>query len=218
MNRANAEALYNMRGMQFDSFVDFLKVNPCDSRQTTALIILDFFSEFGKSQKLLDIYDLYTQYNGKKQISKDKCTLPVNIVAKYSTETEKMYKITDIQSVLLETIDTIPNKNVPMQTLLDTQRKILGYIDYINPDAVKYGYVTDVDTKYTPKLTVYKLDTGETITVKISKRDFAESEIDENTLMKFTCKQKSKCRKENGKWINIPNEYDLWIDNFKIVK
>ena len=54
LNAEVAQQMYEMREQEFPTFIDFLKVNPCNSRQTEILIKLDFFSEFGKSQKLLD--------------------------------------------------------------------------------------------------------------------------------------------------------------------
>lgn len=42
MNSAVADALYEMRDTEFPTFLDFLKVNPCDSRQTEILIKLNF--------------------------------------------------------------------------------------------------------------------------------------------------------------------------------
>lgn len=218
MNRANAEALYNMRDMQFDSFMDFLEVNPCDSRQTIALITLDFFSEFGKSKKLLEIYDLFTNYNGKKQINKDKNIFPTEIISKYSTETAKMYKVTDMDAVLTEYIETIPDNKVDIKTLLDTQKEYLGYVEYINPKAINYYYVLDIDTKYSPKFTMYKLDTGEIITCKMSKGDYKDSELKKGDVIKAICNQKNKLKKVDDKWIVCENEYEAWIKNYKIIK
>ena len=75
LNAEVAQQMYEMREQEFPTFIDFLKVNPCNSRQTEILIKLDFFSEFGKSQKLLDEYEIYTTYYGKKQFKKEKITL-----------------------------------------------------------------------------------------------------------------------------------------------
>ena len=56
------EKLYALKDQDFKSFIDFLKINPCDSRQTEALIRLGFFKEFGESQYLLYVYKIYDTY------------------------------------------------------------------------------------------------------------------------------------------------------------
>ena len=59
MNEKVADELYSLKDCVFDDFIDVLEtVHECtsiNSRQLDILIKLDFFSEFGKSQKLLDI-------------------------------------------------------------------------------------------------------------------------------------------------------------------
>jgi hypothetical protein len=85
-------------------------------------------------------------------------------MVKYANETAKMYKIFDNAGLLAELSASIPNKSIPATDLLETQAKFLGYLDYINPKAKGYGYVLNVDTKYSPKINLYCLDTGDTIT------------------------------------------------------
>ena len=48
LNAEVAQQMYEMREQEFPTFIDFLKVNTCNSRQTEILIKLEFFSEFGK--------------------------------------------------------------------------------------------------------------------------------------------------------------------------
>ena len=81
--------LYELRETQYDTFIDFLKENPCDSRQTEILIKLGFFSEFGKTHKLMGINFLFDKIYNKKQFKKDNCPVPKEIIIKYADETEK---------------------------------------------------------------------------------------------------------------------------------
>lgn len=218
MNENIANQLYNMRELHFDTFVDFLKVNPCDSRQTIALIKLDFFSEFGKSQKLLDIYDTYDKYGNRSQINKSDCPIDESIMLNYATATAKLYKIKDSVGFISELCSTIPNKSVPVTDLLKTQAEFLGYLDYVNPKAKGYGYILNVDTKYSPKINLYCLDTGDTITVKLSKRDYNDNPFKENTIIVYKTEQRNKSRKVDGKWIKSLEEFEPWITNYKILK
>ena len=211
LNAEVAQKMYDMRDQQFNSFIDFLKGNPCNSRQTEILIKLDFFSEFGKSQKLLDEYKIYSDYAGKSQIKKEKLTLAENIVLKYGTATAKMYKITDIDGLISELCNAVLNKNISISDRLQAESEYLGYLDYANPKAKGYGYVLDINTKYSPRLKIYKLDTSETIDVKMSKSDYSSNPVAKNNIIKFTIKNKNKTRLVNGKWQKSLEEFEPWI-------
>ena len=53
------EQLYEVRNEQYTNFADFLDKVNLQKGYLLPLIKLNYFSEFGKSQYLLDIYDLY---------------------------------------------------------------------------------------------------------------------------------------------------------------
>ena len=219
LNETIAEQLYGMRDMQFNSFLDFLKVNPCNSKQTEILIKLDFFSEFGKTGKLMDIYNFYqTQYDKnkfKKQIKKDKNPYSIDIISKYSKETEKQYVIIDEEGFCNDIISSFEDKEISIKERLDAQIEYLGYIEYKNDKAKDYGYIIDVNTKYTPRFTIYKIDTGETISAKYSKRDYEQSELDKGKIIKFITTEKPRKKLIDGHWVDL-EESELWIKSYKI--
>ena len=219
LNETIAEQLYEMRDMQFNSFLDFLKVNPCNSKQTEILIKLDFFSEFGKTGKLMDIYNFYqTRYDKnkfKKQIKKDKNPYSIDIISKYSKETEKQYVIIDEEGFCNDIISSFEDKEISIKERLDTQIEYLGYIEYKNDKAKDYGYIIDVNTKYTPRFTIYKIDTGETISVKYSKRDYEQSELGKGKIIKFITTEKPRKKLIDGHWVDL-EESELWIKSYKI--
>ena len=219
LNETIAEQLYGMRDMQFNSFLDFLKVNPCNSKQTEILIKLDFFSEFGKTGKLMDIYNFYqTRYDKnkfKKQIKKDKNPYSIDIISKYSKETEKQYVIIDEEGFCNDIISSFEDKEISIKERLDTQIEYLGYIEYKNDKAKDYGYIIDVNTKYTPRFTIYKIDTGETILAKYSKRDYEQSELDKGKIIKFITTEKPRKKLIDGHWVDL-EESELWIKSYKI--
>ena len=219
LNETIAEQLYEMRDMQFNSFLDFLKVNPCNSKQTEILIKLDFFSEFGKTGKLMDIYNFYqTRYDKnkfKKQIKKDKNPYSIDIISKYSKETEKQYVIIDEEGFCNDIISSFEDKEISIKERLDTQIEYLGYIEYKNDKAKDYGYIIDVNTKYTPRFTIYKIDTGETILAKYSKRDYEQSELDKGKIIKFITTEKPRKKLIDGHWVDL-EESELWIKSYKI--
>lgn len=214
MSKSVADALYSMRDTEFPTFIDFLKVNPCDSRQTIALIKLNFFSEFGRTQKLLDIYDLYNKYGESKQLSKDICPLDEETMLNYATATAKLYKITDNAGFMRKLCENIEDKDAPITILLEAQNEFLGYIDYKNPESQNMGVIMKIDTKYSPKLTIYKLDTGETEIVKMSKKDYGTSNLKEGTVIKYKTQMRNKMRMVDGKWQKLLEEFEPWLNVF----
>lgn len=216
MNKAVANKLYDLRDKEFSTFIDYLVINPCDSRSTTALIKLNYFSEFGKSQYLLDIYDLYCKYHGSKIIKKDNCEFDRDFMLQFATETDKQYRLTDSDGFLKALCDQVPNRSITIKEYLDAQSEYLGYIDYINPKAVGYGYVMSVDTKYSPKLTMYELDTGKTTVYKMSKKTFATSGIKQGSILKFTYMVKAKTKMVDGSWVKDFSVQEPWIDKFML--
>ena len=216
LNAEVAQQMYEMREQEFPTFIDFLKVNPCNSRQTEILIKLDFFSEFGKSQKLLDEYEIYTTYYGKKQFKKEKITLDDETMSKFATSTDKMYKITDSEGLIKELCNRLEDKSIPIKERLTAEAEYLGYIDYINPKAINYGYVLDIDTKYSPRIKMYRLDTGETVTYKLAKKDYNNNPISNHDLLKFTFERRNKSRLVDGKWQKCLEEFEDWIKTYVI--
>lgn len=216
LNAEVAQQMYEMREQEFPTFIDFLNVNPCNSRQTEILIKLDFFSEFGKSQKLLDEYAIYTTYYGKKQFKKEKITLDDETMSKFATSTDKMYKITDSEGLIKELCNRLEDKSIPIKERLTAEAEYLGYIDYINPKATNYGYVLDIDTKYSPRIKMYRLDTGETVTYKLAKKDYNNNPISNHDLLKFTFERRNKSRLVDGKWQKCLEEFEDWIKTYVI--
>ena len=223
LNETIAEQLYAMRDTQFNSFIDFLKVNPCNSAQTEILIKLDFFSEFGKSDKLICIYslftDMYTKKDGqivpKKMINKEKTVYPHDILRKYSKETDTRFNVYDMDGFCTEIISTFEDKDLPITERLEAQTDYLSYIEYVNPAAKTYGYILSIDIKYAPKFQIYKLDTGETITVKYGKREYEMSGLKEKQVIRFVTYDKPKRKLVDGHWVES-DETEPWIKAYKI--
>ena len=154
LNSNVAATLYSMRDQDFPTFLDFLKVNPCDSRQTEILIKLDFFSEFGKSAKLLRIYEifqsLYSKKDGvftpKKSIKKNTTDFPVELLNRYcAKETPTQYQFADLASMLCEYISIIPDNDIPAKEKIEAQLEYLGFIQPTGREGDRrVGYVRAV--------------------------------------------------------------------------
>ena len=220
LNDNVSEKLYEMKDQQFNSFIDFLSVFPGNSRQREILTRLGFFEEFGGSQKLLRIAELYDTYHGKKIIKKDKCNLPIELIEKYiDSETEKQYRFTPegMDALLSDLCSCIPDKDIPLQSRLQAEREYLGYISYTDPFRPNTAVVMDVNCKYTPKLTLYRLDTGTTMIVKLKKRSYESNPLPVGAIIRFYTETKPAWKKdENGEWIQDFSRNDTWLTSYII--
>lgn len=216
LNNDVANKLYDMREQTFDSFVDVIKAFPGNSRQLDILIKLSYFEEFGKIGTLLRIVDLYNLYGGKKLLKKDKCDLPAELLSKYCTETEKQWRVQDQDGLIKDLCSMVPDVDVPLQSQIEWSKEYLGYISVIMPEKKDIGYVMDINTKYSPKLTVYQLWDGQTNTYKIQKRMFEKQPFSSKSFIQFRSEQRNKSRKnERGEWEKLP-ETELWISAYYI--
>lgn len=213
LNNDVANELYNMRNEHFDSFVDIIKAFPGNSRQLDILIKLGFFSpEFGSIGTLLRIVDLYNLYAGKRLLKKEKCVLPPEILSKYCTETAKQYKITDSEGLLQELCGMIPKDcRVPLMSEINWQQEYLGYCSVVMPEQKNVGYVMNVDCKYSPKITLYRLDNGTTVMYKLSKALYQKQPFDVGSCIAFRSELRNKSRKTENGWEKIDGAYDEWI-------
>ena len=218
LNSEVSEQLYALKDQKFDSFLDFLDVFNGNSRQRDILIKLNYCSEFGKTLKLLKICDLHDMYRNKKIIKKDKCNLPLELVQKYATsETEKQYRFEPeaMQNLLRDFESMIPDTEIPLRTRLEAELEYLGYISSVYPKLKDVGMVLDVNTSYSPRVTMYMLATGETVVYKVSKLVYQKNPFDKGQFLKFFSEERYKSKKVDGEWMRT-DEKELWISRYVI--
>ena len=218
INSTVSDALYEMRDRKFNDFFDFLEVSPCHSNQLEVLIKLDFFREFGKPNRLMQYVDIYNRYGSRKQIKRDSVDSP-EIFEKYCESTAKIYKIKERFGLMRELISRIPAPSEDIVGLLKSQQEYFGYIDYRNPAARGISYVMNVDTKYSPKITLYSLSKGGVFTVKIKKALYIKNSILKDDIIRINkCERKNKLKFSDGDYVPVPNEYDWWLNDYTKVK
>lgn len=218
MNVELSEQLYAMKNDKFDSFIDLLKVFKGNSRQLDILIRLGFFSEFGKTLKLIKIAEIYSTYNGKKVLKKDKLNLPLALVQKYAVkETDKQFRLEPegMDALLREFCDMIPNEELPLRTRLESQVEYLGYIDYVVPTVKNIGFVTNIDMKYSPKISMYLFENGHTVTYKLGKAAYTKNPFNKGDILEFRTEEKQQTRKIDGEWVKL-DATETWISNYAI--
>jgi DNA polymerase-3 subunit alpha len=221
MNADVSEKLYAMKDQHFDSFIDLLSVFPGDTRQREILIRLNYFSEFGGSLKLIKMAELYDKFYGKKIIKKDKCDLPVELVAKYAlSETEKQYRFDEkgMMYLLSELCEMIPNQELPLISQIRAQTDFLGYISFTDPSRPNTAIVTDINTKYsTFKVQLYCIGNGKTINVKLQKKRYESTPLKVGYVINFKTETKAGWSKDSqGQWVQDYSKQDIWLSSYTI--
>lgn len=212
------DKLYELsQSKQYNSFVEILKDFPGDSRQLDILIKLGYFSDFGSIGKLLKIVEVYNQYGSKIIIKKDQCTINKDIMLQYATETEKQYRLKDKDGFINYLLENITYKEYPITQRIKDEKEYLGYVSLKIEGKSSTWYVTDINTKYSPKISLYNVGTGEEKVVKIEKRKYQMAPFDKDVCLRATFEMKNKCKKdENGDWVKLEEEEE-WIKYYSVV-
>ena len=226
MSAAAADDLYALRDRQYSSFVELLddiEETSVDSRQMRILTNLNFFEEFGEPNYLLKITELYDRFP-KKQFSKE-CLQEYRITEDQvrpfcGKETAKMFSQYDRTALLTEIVKHVPYKKRTLKEDLEAQNEYLGYFTMSGDQYKGLGYVREVDTKYSPKLTVYGLRRGETFSCKIDKRTFNKNKLKKGDLIRIIgqCPKPRSRLNEQGEWEPIPGVTDIWLTKYQIVE
>ncbi|MGL5149226.1 MAG: hypothetical protein ACRC7N_01470 [Clostridium sp.] len=238
LNAIVADELYELsQSNSYNNFIDLLNdiktKTKCNSRQLDILIKLNYFDKFGKTKKLLDIVYIYESLNGKKQFKKDK--LPLNLtvhdIKKYSkSETEKQFREVDTLALINDICGSLANVDISLQTILENQQSVLGYVDYINPKLDKrYVLVSDINTKYTPTLNTYSLGSGNTCKCKIAKKLWNnEGQLNDNDIIyihsmerKFGHRKVGETTDKKGKVKPVfevdESKLEWWITSYSVI-
>lgn len=228
-NEQIGEELYELRNNKYESFAelltDILSKTSIDMRQLEILIKLGFFSTYGGSKKLLSIVNIFTNIYNKKQFKKDNLPKPLTIelIRKHSSkETEKIFKDVDISSLVKELILSIPDEELPLKEVFETELEYVGYISYTNKmynDNVVIVTEVKQNNFGTPFVTLYKLNDGTTTTIKVDKKYFNNKPLSKYDMLCLgDIAEKYKKKKVDGKWIStedkefILNSYSLVVD------
>lgn len=211
LNEQVGDELYELRNNKYNNFVELLKDLDnisINSRQLEILIKLNFFESFGKSKYLLDIVKTYNTLNGKKQFKRDNLPLGLSVetVKQYANkETEKMFMQVDTDKLIEDIIKTIPNIDIPIKDIFEAELEYVGYISYRNKSYTdRVCVVTEVkENKWgTIFCTLYKLNNGKSITLKVDKRYFTNKPLEVYDIINVgIIDEKFKRRKVDGKWI-----------------
>ena len=225
LNDTVAEQLYELKDNKYDDFTSLLfdikgktKMN---SRQLDILIRLDFFQEFGKRKYLLDTVEIFNNLYGKRQYKKDKLLYKEEIIRKFSeTETEKMFKNVDTVALIKYLEKTIPNDDLSIKEIIKAEIEYTGTVSFTTDELPNNSLIAiGLDVKYSPKILFLNPRTGNSETVKISKRTYKNQPLELGDIVVaygISEKHKKTRDKETGQWITLPDT-EYWLDDYKIL-
>ena len=226
LNSGAAEYLYSLRDNQYDNFISLLEQieedRQINSRQMEILIQLQYFDEFGKNKKLLETYRYFKNLYGRKTIAKDKLEdlglIPDDVVECFEKETEKQYTNIDYMKILANVEARIPNEIVPITEQVLFEADVVGYISMVYDVDKRYCLVTDIDTKYSPRVRLYSLGSGKETTCKINKITFNETPFKKGQLIKCgRFYEKFKQRKTENGWEQTDIK-EWWLESYELIE
>ena len=249
MNEQVSQELYMLKDNKYDSFMDLLidlnDKTSINSRQLNILISIDFFEEFGKSQKLLDIIKLYENIISKKikskkgEVSFNKINLPYpkEIIEKYATEKSKedkykQYKVEKALELCNELMSNIEDNEMPSIDKVRINLEMTGECNYYFGDYDSSTcIVIDVVTKFkNKKAWIFNISTGKTIEIKVGEGFYEAQPFKAFSVINvYHMFQKAKKEKKEvesidkdgntitkTKWVQN-GEFEIWCDEYHLL-
>lgn len=243
-NEDVANELMNL-DKKYNSFIDILddisNKTLIKSSQLSILIGLNYFSDFGNNEFLLNIFNLYNGVKEKgktilpsfrtcSQIKKDKIKnyekygVSEYLIKKHSgKETAKQYNKIDNIGLLNEIIKTTKNKSMQFQDYVKFQMMYLQYVTYVNPNVNDYYYIViyfDSFKKETkPHLTLKQISTGKEIKTRIKQsKVFTDQPFGLYSVLKiegFSYEFKKKLI--DNKW-KTTDEHEIILEKYELIK
>lgn len=205
ISKQTAEDLYQAGLQHFDTFADllrYLQTNAClDTRQIKILIGVNYFADFGRTGKLMNVWKEY--FEGKNKVTK---TL--------------VEKTVDKRMTLLRAFEAEqPDEELPICERLQYENQNIGMcISMDGAEQANKYYVQDIDDQYGVKIKLYSVQRGTVGTMKMKKNDYAANPPKSDTcLILDGWQKKQRYNFQSEKPKPIPGEYDIWLQRFHTV-
>ena len=231
--------------------VDILQTS-ANTKQMEILIRLDFFKEFGTREALLEIYttmvakddengkprkanfELYPEFADKEIIETKvmkrtgevrKTPKTIKRPLKYDnklSDASKAQRLENLREYEIAVKNNPPRK-IELYEQIAFEKENLGYAvsvwDSVSPS---YALVMEIDKKYTPKVLLYKIKTGEEFTVKINKKQFWKDDEPMlyvgDVIQVVDIEQQEGWKMEDNKWKRNPNVLEWHLTKAKIIR
>lgn len=198
-----ADELYNIKENKYNNFVDMLidleENTGIGDAKTETLIKLNYFSDFGRNQKLINLFTEFTK--GKNRYDKK------------HTEKTKAKRI----EALYEYEKSLEDIALPIHEQISYESELLGTPTSIYEMPKGTSFIMELDLKNSPKASVYGLSTGTVAEVKVYKKDFKKLPFKQGDIVQFLKLKKKPKVKYVGEDLKgkpifepIDGEFDIW--------
>jgi hypothetical protein len=186
---------------EFDSFTDFLvyvtENTHVDKRSIETLVKLNYFPTHGGNNYLLSIFTLFKYRYKKGHIEKTK------------------------QSRLLEIYEfekNAPNSSMSIHEQMKYETEVLGSPTCVFDVPKGTAYVLELNTNYSPKVSLYGLSNGNVTEMKIEKKFFNKNKIEVGNIIKIVkWKREPRKMKVDDEWKTVEGKFDFWIQEYKLL-
>lgn len=230
-NSKIADELMALSKNKYKTFVDLLKdikeKTSLNSRQLNILTGLNFFSDFGKNQYLLNVINIYDKFGSVKIIAKKKMEelgLSEYLMEKYSgKETKSQYREIDNDGLIKELCSRLDNKSMSISDQVKFDIEHLEYTDYVNEKMANNYYIVVSFITYKdacrPNLILRRICDGDEIGCRIKQsKIFKEMPFGLYSILRiddFTYTHKKKKVGEN--WIDS-DELEPILEQYEVMK
>lgn len=206
---------------------DIMDSGSVDKRQMEILINLNFFSEFGKSAELMEIYMcmkdekkasfIYTDFADSKKV-------PLKYDPNHTDKTKEK-RLENIKRYEL-VVKANPPKSMDLVELLRYEKENLGYSISTYPNIADDTYVIiDINDRYTPLLELYNLQNGSTVNYKIKKNNYWRDKRQSvpavaigDIVKVIETKEEFGWKKVDNDWIRNESKIDTFITKISIIR
>jgi DNA polymerase-3 subunit alpha len=227
LSKIVGDKLYKLKDNTYNTFLDLLidcKNNGIGVSDITTLAKLDYFSEFGKINKILKFINIYNELYGKKIIKKDKeYTVKLLFLKQYcSKETEKQYSGFDSYKCLLELWDKIEDKDISFNEKISYQLQYYGYLDIIdrNIDSNIWVVLFYEDRGRNKIVDLYRLNNGEKVKIKVKGNVFNSNPFNIGDFLQipyFDREGKWFLNSDTNKWEKSLTTFENILNTYKII-
>ena len=206
---------------------DIIDSGSINKRQMEILINLNFFSDFGKSAELMEIYlcmkdekkasFVYTDFADSKKV-------PLKYDPKHKDNT-KQKRIENIKNYEL-TVKANPPKSMGIFELLKYEKENLGYSISTFPNVKEGSYVImDINDRYTPLLELYNLQNGTVVMYKIKKNNYWKDKRQSVSVVNIgdvirviDTKDEFGWKKVDDDWVRNESKIETFITKLSILR
>lgn len=251
LNARVAEELYELSKNKYNKndWVGLLKdifKTSANTRQMEILIRLDFFKDFGEKEVLLEIYLTMADkkkadvkkypYFADKEVVETKTKKKTGEIVETVKVVKKPLKYTDSLSEKSKeqrlenlreyelAVRNDPPRKIELYEQIAFEKDNLGYAitRWEHVDA-SYALVIGMDLKYTPKITVYQVQTGDEFVLKVNKNKFWSYNDEQmlyvgDVIKILSVEERNGWKKDGSKWVENPSVKELHLQKVKIIR